>query len=231
MPSAPCSSASSKAAMVFSGASAEAPRWPITRGRASAPGTVGLRRGVALSGRAHARDRRRPAGHPARSAHLLPHPLRRRPSHPSLRSSPHRAEPCHVCRPGARDHSGAPARPLHGMERPVPRAWPLVAHPPPARLSGGHRRGRRGRDPGRGPPPPRGGGGHDLPRGRPEPRRAGPALPPRRVPPGLLARRARHAGDHHRGARVLAARSPPAAPRPPHHRLSSGDRAAGGRRT
>ncbi|PYO55398.1 MAG: hypothetical protein DMD83_19875 [Candidatus Rokuibacteriota bacterium] len=61
MPSAPCPSASSNAAMVFSGASAEAPRWAITRGRSLRSSVVAVMISVALSGRGHAPPGCRPA--------------------------------------------------------------------------------------------------------------------------------------------------------------------------
>src|SRR5262245_53542245 len=70
MPSAPWSRASSKAAIVFSGASAEAPRCAMIIGRVA--GVLGpVSDAMALSSRAHADPRHLPTVHRAGGAGLL----------------------------------------------------------------------------------------------------------------------------------------------------------------
>ena len=187
----PASRASSKAAMVCSGASAEAPRSAMTSGIARRGIIVSLTRCRGSIEPCDARPRRGPPGRLARSPTLLPDPLRGDSSTSPL-DGPLLivAEPRHLCRPRARVHSGAPARPLHGMERALPafpgspwlirrlRAFPVElesADPRATReavrlLQCGRRR-------------------HDLSRGRPQPRRsAGSASS--RAPFASLARSA-----------------------------------------
>jgi hypothetical protein len=121
---------------------------------------------VALSGRAHASGRRVPPDRVARSAALLPDPLRRRSAHSPLRSPAGRAESRDLRRSRAREHPDPSGGPLHGVERPVSRPRALLADPAAARVSGRHRgRGRRGR-PDRGAPPERGRSGRSSQAGR-----------------------------------------------------------------
>ena len=127
-------------------------------------------------------------------------------------------------------HPGPPARPLHGLECALPHPGPGLADPPAPRVSRGARvRGPAGHPRGRAAPSV-GGRRHDLPGGRPQPRRSTRALQAGRVSPRVLARRAPAARDHRRRSRVVAARSRPAAPGPAHDHLSPGGPAAGRRR-
>src|SRR5262245_41850759 len=117
MPSAPSVIARSNAAMVFSGAAADAPRWAITTGRPGDQLVVSIGNTGEESIRENTAPGRAPPRHLARRTCLLRHSLRRGAQHSVLGPRDHRAKPRDVCRPGPRLHPGPPARVLHGLER------------------------------------------------------------------------------------------------------------------
>ena len=211
--------------MVFSGASAEAPRW---RDHEGARVRV---RALSVSGGAwHYRAVRTPVLDVARPVIRLGARIYFRIRFEGVqhipRSGPLLIVPNHVTFADPVLATIPVRRPVHYM------AWnalfrvpgPRVADPPAARLSGGHRLRRR-----RAPPGPRCGSssageavmifpeaGRSLDGRR-------PALPPRRVSAGLLARRARAARDHRR-RRTSPGLPAARLPRPGRltHRLSPG---------
>src|SRR6266436_5602114 len=224
MPSAPSAIAVSKATIVCSGASADAPPCAITRGRRS---IVSVTTSVAHSSRGHARPERSPPVHPSRGAPLLANPPRGDTAHSRPRAAHHRSESRDLRRSRAHLYSHSLRRALYGLGRPVPDTRVLVAHSPSARFSRPDRLSRPALDAGGGATASVRPRADDFSRRGARPGRTAPAIPSRRFPAGLRAQGAR-APRHHRGwPRLLAAR-PHAAEtwEAPHHlspdRLTSG---------
>src|SRR5262245_11563556 len=141
MASAPSVMACSNAAIVFSGATADAPRWAITSGRPGGPLVVSVVITVAKSGCENADPGRLPPRCMVRRARLLRHSLRRSGQHPGLRPRDHPAEPCHVCGSGPGLDPGSPTRVLHGLEGTVWHSRARLVDSPPACVSRRHRIG------------------------------------------------------------------------------------------
>src|SRR6266542_4350687 len=218
MASAPSAIAASKATIVCSGASADAPPCAITRGRRS---IVSVTTSVAPSSRGHARPERSPPVHPSRGAPLLADPPRGDGAHSRRRTAHHRSEPRDLRRSRPHLYSHSLRRALYGLGRPVPDTRLLVAHSPSARFSRPDRLGRPAFDAGGGATASVRPRGDDLSRRGARTGRTAPAIPSRRFSPRLLAQGAR-AACHHRGWPRLLATRPHAAEtwEAPHH-LSS----------
>src|SRR6185295_4386386 len=136
MASAPSAMARSKAAMVFSGAAAEAPRWAITSGGAL---IVPFRASVAVAGREDAGPGRGSPGHVGLGADVLRYPLRGNRAYPARGPAAHHAQPRDLRRPSAGEHSHPAPHPLHGLGPALRHSGLRLADPATARLPGGYR--------------------------------------------------------------------------------------------
>ena len=230
MPSAPWSRASSNAAMVCSGASAEAPRsammsgvareWSLSRSRrpwqyrgVPTPVLDVARPVIRLGARLYFRIRFEGTEHIPAAGPLLIVPNHVTYSDPVLVSIPVR-RPVHYMAWNALFHIPGLAWLIRRL-----RAFPVELESADPRATREAVRLLQS-----------GAAVSDLPGGRAQSRRSTGALQAGRVSPRVLARRAPAARHHRRRSRVLAARARPAAPGPAHDHVSPGGPAAGRRR-